>query len=99
MNWDRQKAIDFFKANSSKSEHDITVEIDRYIVWPGQALAYKIGQLKIKELRAYSEKELGNSFNIREFHDRILGNGAVPLDILEKEIKNYVAAKKTSSAN
>jgi uncharacterized protein (DUF885 family) len=95
MNWDRQKAIDYFKSNSSKPEHDITVEIDRYIVWPGQALAYKIGQLKIKELRAYSEKELGSSFNIREFHDHILGNGAVPLGILEKQIHEYVESKKT----
>ena len=94
MGWDRQKAIDFFKANSSKPEQDIIVEIDRYIVWPGQALAYKIGQLKIMELRAYAQKELGNSFNIREFHDHVLGNGAVPLNILEAQIKQYVAEKK-----
>ncbi len=94
MDWDREKAIAFFKSNSSKPEHDIIVEIDRYIVWPGQALAYKIGQLKIMELRAFAEKELGNSFSIREFHDHVLGSGAVPLNILETQIQEYVAARK-----
>ncbi len=96
MDWDRQRAIDFFKSNSSKPEHDIVVEIDRYIVWPGQALAYKIGELKIKELRAYATKELGDLFNIREFHDCVLGSGAVPLSILETQVKNYVSTKKES---
>jgi uncharacterized protein (DUF885 family) len=94
MGWTRQQAIDYFLANASKNEHDITVEVDRYIVWPGQALAYKIGELKIKELRAYAPKELGEKFNIREFHDQVLGNGALPLDILEKRIKEWVAKTK-----
>jgi uncharacterized protein (DUF885 family) len=94
MGWDRQKAIDFFKSNSSKPEHDIIVEIDRYIVWPGQALAYKIGELKIMELRKYAEEKLGDRFNIREFHDVVLGSGAVPLSILEQNVRNYVASKK-----
>lgn len=99
--WDRQKAIDYFKANAGKQEHDITVEVDRYIVWPGQALAYKIGELKIKELRKFATKELGDRFDIRGFHDTVLGSGAVPLSILEQNVKNYVAAeiKKMTQGN
>ena len=92
--WTRQQAIDYFKANAGKAEHDIEVEVDRYIVWPGQALAYKIGELKIKELRAYAEKELGSKFDVRTFHDHVLGNGALPLDLLEKNIKTWVAEEK-----
>jgi len=94
MGWTRQEAIDFFKENSSKPEHDIIVEIDRYIVWPGQALAYKIGELKIKELRKFASTELGEAFGLRAFHDQVLGNGAVPLEVLEKQIKAWVAKKK-----
>ena len=96
MGWTRQQAIDYFLANASKNAHDITVEVDRYIVWPGQALAYKIGELKIKELRAYATHELGDKFDIREFHDQILGNAAVPLDVLESRLKEWVASKKSA---
>lgn len=96
MGWSRQQAIDFFKANAGKTEHDIVVEIDRYIVWPGQALAYKIGELKIKELRAYATKELGAKFDVREFHDEVLKNGAVPLSVLEEQIRGWVAERKRS---
>ena len=92
--WSREQALEFFRENSSKSEHDIVVEVDRYIVWPGQALAYKIGELKIKELRRFARAELGDSFDIRAFHDLILGRGAVPLDVLEAEVKRWVAARK-----
>ncbi len=95
LGWSRQQAIDFFSENAGKSEHDIIVEIDRYIVWPGQALAYKIGELKIKELRAYAEKELGAKFDIRHFHDEVLHNGAVPLSVLETHIKEWVAGQKS----
>jgi uncharacterized protein (DUF885 family) len=94
MGWSRQKAIDYFIANSSKSEHDITVEIDRYIVWPGQALAYKIGELKLKEMRAYATTELGSKFDVRQFHDQVLDSGALPLDILEARIKAWVKSAK-----
>jgi len=97
MGWTRQQAIDYFKANSAKTDHDIEVEVDRYIVWPGQALAYKIGELKIKELRAYAQKELGPKFDVRAFHDHVLGNGAVPLDLLEKNVKAWVAEAKTGA--
>jgi len=90
LGWDRQRAIDYFKDNAGKTEHDIIVEVDRYIVWPGQALAYKLGELKIKELRANAEKKLGDQFDIRLFHDEILRHGAVPLDILERQVKTWL---------
>jgi uncharacterized protein (DUF885 family) len=96
MGWTRQQAIDYFKANSAKTDHDIEVEIDRYIVSPGQALAYKIGELKIKELRAYAQKELGPRFDVRAFHDHVLGNGSLPLDVLEKNIRAWVAEAKAA---
>jgi len=90
LGWSREQAIEFFKENAGKSEHDIVVEIDRYIVWPGQALAYKIGELKIKELRAYAEQTLGDEFDIRAFHDEVLGKGAVPLSVLDANIRAWV---------
>jgi len=92
MGWTREQAIDYFKANTAKTEHDITVEVDRYIVWPGQALAYKIGELKIKELRAYAARTLGDRFDVRAFHDHVLGAGAVPLDVLDARIHAWVAS-------
>ncbi|HEY9420629.1 MAG TPA: DUF885 domain-containing protein [Thermoanaerobaculia bacterium] len=92
--WTRQQAIDYFKANAAKTEHDIVVEVDRYIVSPGQALAYKIGELKIKELRAFAQKELGDKFDVRVFHDQVLGRGSVPLDLLERNIRTWVAEAK-----
>lgn len=92
--WSRQQAIDFFLANASKNEHDVTVEVDRYIVWPGQALAYKIGQLKIRELRNYATQELGDKFDVRAFHDQVLGNGSLPLDVLERRVKEWITTRK-----
>jgi len=94
LGWTREQAIAYFKDNAGKTEHDIVVEIDRYIVWPGQALAYKLGELKIKELRAYATKELGGKFDVRRFHDEVLRNGAVPLSYLDEHIRAWVAAEK-----
>jgi uncharacterized protein (DUF885 family) len=89
--WTRQQAIDYFKANAAKTDEDITNEVDRYISWPGQALAYKIGQLKFLELRSLAQKQLGTRFDIREFHDVVLSNGAVPLDVLEQLVRDWIA--------
>jgi uncharacterized protein (DUF885 family) len=90
MNWTREQAIQFFKDNTGKTDQDITVEVDRYIVWPGQALAYKLGQLKIRELRAEAERRLGAKFNVRAFHDAVLEQGAVPLSLLEPHVKHWI---------
>jgi prolyl oligopeptidase len=94
MRWTRKQAIDYFMENAAKQELDIINEVDRYIAWPGQALAYKTGELKIKELRARATQELGSKFDIREFHEVVLGSGAVPLDILEKNVVGWIASKK-----
>lgn len=93
FDWTRQEAIDFMLSNTAKTKNDVTVEIDRYIAWPGQALAYKIGELKIRELRAKAEKQMGRDFDIRKFHDVVLGQGAVPLNILENQVNDYIQSK------
>lgn len=92
--WSREQAIRYFMENAGKTEHDITVEVDRYIVWPGQALAYKLGQLKILELRRHAEKELGADFDLRAFHDELLSKGALPLTMLETRMKAWVASRR-----
>lgn len=92
--WTRQQAIEYCRANSAKTEREIENEVDRYIVHPGSVPCYKIGELKILELRHYAEKELGAKFDIRAFHDEILGRGQLPLDLLEKNIKAWVAARR-----
>jgi len=96
LHWDRQKAIDFMVENTAKQEQEVIAEIDRYIVWPGQALAYKIGQLKISELRARAKQALGDKFDIRDFHDGLLKDGALPLDQLEAKMNAWIATQTAS---
>ena len=96
MDWTREQAIKYFQDNSGTPPHDIVVEVDRYIVWPSQALGYKIGQLKIQELRTYAEKELGEKMDLRAFHDEVLKNGALPMSVLETHIKAWVAKRKNA---
>ncbi|MFV8781340.1 DUF885 domain-containing protein [Microbulbifer sp. SA54] len=93
LGWSRDEAIEYFMNNSAKPEHDVKVEIDRYLVWPGQALAYKVGQMKIKEIRARAEKALGTNFNIRQFHDALLGAGALPLNVLESRMNTWIESQ------
>jgi uncharacterized protein (DUF885 family) len=94
MGWSRQQAIDFFQENAAKNHHDIVVEVDRYIVMPGQALAYKIGQRQIAKLRARAQQELGAAFDIRAFHDQVLLRGAMPLDVLEQRVNRWIERVK-----
>jgi prolyl oligopeptidase len=96
--WTRQQAIDFFKDNAAKTELDIVNEIDRYIGNPGQALAYKIGQLKILELKQEAQQALGDDFDIRKFHDQILGGGALPLEVLDVRMKTWLAEEMQARA-
>ncbi len=97
MRWTREQAIQFMRENTGASEHNIVSEVDRYIAWPGQALAYKIGQLKISEIRARAERALGKRFDVRSFHDEVLSGGAVPLDILESEMGRWLESQPKSS--
>ena len=92
--WTREQAIDFFKDNAAKTELDIINEIDRYISMPGQALAYKIGQLKMQALRDNAVQALGDKFDIRAFHDELLGAGALPLDLLEQRMDAWAANQR-----
>ncbi len=92
--WTRQQAIDYFMDNAPKTEQDVVNEIDRYIAWPGQALAYKVGQLKISELRERAEQALGPGFDLRDFNDAVLETGSVPLETLERRIDAWIAARK-----
>jgi len=90
LGWSRQQAIDFMARNTALAQHNIVAEVDRYIAWPGQALAYKMGELKIRELRARAEARLGPAFDLREFHEVLLSSGALPLDVLEAKVERYL---------
>lgn len=92
--WTREQTMDYFRKNTPNPERDIFTETNRYIVWPGQATAYKVGQLKILELRELAKKELGAKFDLREYHDLVLKDGAVPLDLLEENVRAWIARKK-----
>lgn len=97
LGWSREKALQYFIDNSGRAESEAQIEVDRYLVWPGQALAYKIGELKILELRQYAERRLGRRFDLRDFHHEVLKNGALPLDLLEANIKNWVASTRNAN--
>ncbi len=93
--WTRQQALDYFAKTMPKSPTEIAIEVDRYITWPGQALAYKVGQLKFKELRVRAQSELGEHFEVREFHDELLRHGSLPMDVLEKSMNNWIDTQKS----
>jgi uncharacterized protein (DUF885 family) len=95
--WTRQQVVDYFHEHSAEDETDLQSETDRYIAWPGQALGYKIGQLQILKLRQYAKDQLGDKFDIRSFHDEVLGAGALPMDVLENRIHQWVANQKASA--
>ena len=94
MGWSRQRAIDYMLDNSALTETNIKNEVDRYIAWPGQALAYKMGELKIRDLRQRAETQLGDQFDLRQFHDVLLENGSVPLRVLDRHVEDYIEKKR-----
>jgi uncharacterized protein (DUF885 family) len=95
--WTRDQAVEFLGSNTALSLHEVNTEIDRYIGWPGQALSYKMGELKIRELRKKAETDLGNKFNLRDFHEVVLLNGAVPLFVLEELVNDWITSVKSAS--
>jgi uncharacterized protein (DUF885 family) len=96
--WTREQAVKYLADHTALSQHEVETEVDRYISWPGQALSYKLGEIKILELRALAEKELGKDFDIRKFHDAVLEIGSVPLPLLEQHIRDFIAAQKAQPA-
>jgi uncharacterized protein (DUF885 family) len=98
MGWSRERASACLRENSALAEAEIDFELDRYIAWPGQALAYKIGQLRISALRREAETRLGARFDIRAFHDTLLATGAVPLDVMEPRMRAWIAAQQAPEA-
>jgi uncharacterized protein (DUF885 family) len=94
QHWKRQQMVDFFHEHTAMDDPNIQSEVDRYISWPGQALAYKMGQLKILELREQAKRELGPRFDIRRFHDAVLAGGPLPLDVLDVQIRNWIEKEK-----
>ena len=96
--WDKARAVAFMKENSALSDANIDAEVNRYISWPGQALGYMIGNIRIRELRAKAEAALGPKFDLRRFHDAVLLQGSVPLDVLERQVEEWIAAEREASA-
>jgi uncharacterized protein (DUF885 family) len=99
LGWTREQAVDYMRDNSAMAIHDIRAEVDRYIGWPGQALAYKIGDLKIREVRAEAESRLGERFDVRAFHDVVLGGGSVPLGVLEETVRAWIEEQLENGRN
>jgi uncharacterized protein (DUF885 family) len=96
--WSRDQMVDFFRQHTAMDEQNIQTEVDRYIAWPGQALSYKLGQMKILELRERARQQLGAKFDIRTFHDAVLDPGGLPLDVLEEKIDRWLDSEKASTA-
>jgi uncharacterized protein (DUF885 family) len=96
QHWTRQQMVDYFHEHSAIDETEVQSEVDRYIAWPSQALAYKIGQLEILALRDRAKKELGAKFDIRAFHDQVIDSGALPLDVLDERITAWIATQKAA---
>ncbi len=96
MGWTREQALDYLASNTALSMHEVTTETDRYISWPGQALSYKMGELQIRELRRRAEEALGSSFDVRRFHDALLGQGSVPLPVLEEQVMRWIERERRS---
>ena len=94
--WDKARAVAFMKANTALTDANIDAEVNRYISWPGQALGYKIGEIRIRELRGKAETALGDKFDLRAFHDLVLSQGPVPLDVLSASVDRWIAAKKAA---
>jgi uncharacterized protein (DUF885 family) len=97
LRWDKARAIAFMRDNTALTEANIEAEVNRYISWPGQALGYMIGAIRIRELRARAERELGERFDIRRFHDAVLLSGSVPLDVLETQVTEWIVAERARS--
>ena len=95
--WTREQMVQYFHDHSAIDETSVQSEVDRYIAWPGQALAYKIGQMKILELRARAQKALGDKFDIKAFHDQVLDAGALPLSVMETRIDGWIAAQNAGA--
>jgi uncharacterized protein (DUF885 family) len=93
FSWTREQAINYMEDNTALSKHNIIAEVDRYIGWPGQALSYKTGELAIRRIRMHAEQKLGEDFDIREFHDRVLEAGAIPIPLLESRIDQWIKSK------
>ncbi|HBX71998.1 MAG TPA: DUF885 domain-containing protein, partial [Halieaceae bacterium] len=94
--WSRQQAIDYLLENSALSEAEVVSEVDRYITWPGQATAYKIGELRIQALRAQAQEALGSDFDLRAFHDVVVGNGSLAIAILEDVVEGWIEAQRAT---
>jgi uncharacterized protein (DUF885 family) len=94
MGWSRARALAFMRDNTALSEHEIGTEIDRYISWPGQALAYKLGEIRLRELRARAQAQLGEDFDVRAFHDHILALGSVPLAVLDEQVLAWIERQR-----
>jgi uncharacterized protein (DUF885 family) len=94
LGWTREQAMEFLASNTALSLHEVQTETDRYISWPGQALAYKMGELHIRDLRERAETTLGDRFDVRAFHDAILANGSVPLDVLSDIVDRWIASRQ-----